>query len=127
MPGLPPLRRALAAGAGALCLATLASGCSHTMTERGHLVRLIVTEYRMNPASLRVPPGELTIVVRNMGRLTHNLVISRGDRAQAHTTPMPPGARPQLAVIVTSGRYVLASSLFSDGDLGFYAPLPVSG
>lgn len=103
-------------------------GCAHTADlGRGHLLRIAVTEWRMNPDRIRVRPGELTILVRNVGRLTHNLVVARDEQPQAHTTPIPPGARRQMTVILTPGTYTLNSSLFSDRALGLYGTLIVSG
>ena len=118
----------LASAAVALCLGAALAGCSHTVglgSER--VLRLALTEYRIHPDRVRVQAGELTIVVRNVGLLTHNLTISRGDQAQAQTTPIPPGSRRQLTVILTPGTYYLDSSLFSDRALGLYGTLVVTG
>src|SRR5947209_6837465 len=106
MPGARSSMRMLLQGAAGLCLAAALVGCSHTVSAgNSRVARLVLTEYRMNPGSLRVPPGELTIVVRNLGRLTHNLTISRDDQEQAHTMPLPPGSRSQLTVVLTPGSY----------------------
>jgi plastocyanin len=109
-------------------LAVCPAGCAHT-ANLGHVrvLRFAVTEYRMNPQSARVTAGRLTIVVRNVGRLTHNFVISKADQVQAQTTPVPPGTRTQLTVILTPGTYQINSSLFSDQALGLYGTLIVTG
>ena len=109
-------------------LIALGAGCSRTVAVgSGQVLHMALTEYRLNPDRVRVPAGELTIVVRNLGKLTHNLALSRNNQTQVQTKPIPPGSRAQLTVILTPGTYVLDSSLFSDQALGLYGTLIVTG
>ncbi len=110
-----------------LCLAGAMSACGQT-TNLGHtrVLRFALTEYRMNPQHVRVITGLLKLVVRNVGRLTHNFVIAQGDQVQAQTTPLPPGARAQLILFLPPGTYDLHSTLFSDQALGVYGTLVVT-
>src|SRR5690348_17114204 len=72
-----PMRRAIVAAAALLAAAPPLSGCGHTTTVgAGRTVAVALTEYRVRPQSVQAAAGELTIVVHNYGRLTHNLVVS---------------------------------------------------
>ena len=104
-----------------LALAQVAAGCSHvTRTGRRHRVSVALTEYRLHPQSIQVPAGKLMIAVSNFGRLTHNLVVSRGGQSVASTSPIAPGQSAKLTVLVKRGTYVMASTILSDQALGEY-------
>jgi hypothetical protein len=114
----------------AVCLSlTGAVAACGQSEDLGHtrVLRFALTEYRMNPQHVRVDGGQLTIVVRNVGRLSHNFVITRNDQVQARTTPLPPGSRTQLTLFLPPGTYDLHSTLFSDQALGLYGTLTVTG
>jgi plastocyanin len=112
-----------------LCL-TLAwplTGCGHT-EEVGadHTLSVALTEYRLNPQSARVAAGPLTVVVRNFGRLTHNLVISLNGQLAASTRPLAPGESAAITVTLAAGSYRMASTIQSDQALGAYGTLTVT-
>jgi hypothetical protein len=105
-----------------------ASGCGATARVAADgTLQIAVSEYRVTPQDVRAGAGVLTIVVHNDGRLTHNLVISRGGVVAASTTPIAPGQWTELEAALAPGRYLLASSLFSDQALGAYGTLNISG
>ena len=89
-------------------------------------VDLGVTEYRLNPQALRARAGKLTIVVRNYGRLTHNLVISREGQTMDSTGPLLPGEGAELPLDLAPGHYSMASTVLSDQALGAYGTLTVT-
>ena len=62
----------------------------------------------------------------NVGRLTHNLVISRAGVTQATMKPIGPGQSGRLTVSVTPGTYLLGSTLLSDEALGLYGHVTVT-
>ena len=70
--------------------------------------------------------GLVTIIVHNVGKLTHNLVITEGDQQIDGTPPIWPGATQQLLVALSPGTYTMASTLFSDQALGEYGTLTVT-
>ncbi len=72
---------------------------------------------------MQISQGPLTILVHNYGRLTHNLVISRGGQAQAITRPIWPGPTAELTLTLTPGSYLMASTILSDQTLGQYGTL----
>jgi hypothetical protein len=68
----------------------------------------------------------VTLVARNLGRLTHNFLVRQGSTNVAVTKAIPPGSSATLAVDLAPGRYTIASSLFDDQALGLYGSLTVS-
>ncbi|HEY8764547.1 MAG TPA: hypothetical protein VIM18_10165 [Solirubrobacteraceae bacterium] len=112
-----------------LCL-TLAwplTGCGHTLqVGSDHTLSVALTEYHLNPQSARVASGTLTIVVRNFGRLTHNLVISMNGQPAASTGPLAPGESAAITADLSAGSYQMASTSLSDQALGEYGTLTVT-
>lgn len=102
----------------AACSHTVAVGASRTVT-------IALTEYRLSPRNLQAAPGRLTIVASNHGREVHNLVVSQNGRGAGSTPPIWPGRSASLTVDLTKGTYTIASTLFSDQDLGEYGTLTV--
>ena len=101
-------------------------GCGPvTGVHAGATLAVAVSEYRVTPQDVRAPAGTLTIVVHNVGRLTHHLVLTQGGRTDASTEPIPPGHSASLIAYLTPGRYRLASTLFDDQALGAYGTLRV--
>jgi hypothetical protein len=118
---LSPRRWLLAALPG-LALA----GCGHVVhVGSGATLQIALNEYRVTPQNVRAASGPLTIVVRNDGRLTHDLVISQDGRQAAATEPLGPGQTTDLVATLTPGRYLMASTILSDQALGAYGTLDV--
>jgi hypothetical protein len=119
--------RMLLTGAASATLVVLAAGCSHTVAVgSARTLRLGLTEYRVVPQSVLAEPGELTLIVTNDGRITHNLAITVGGKVLEQTPPIPPGQSSELIVYLGKGSYVITSTLFSDQALGTYGTLKVS-
>jgi hypothetical protein len=74
---------------------------------------------------VRARAGALTIIVRNFGGLTHNLVISRGGQNQGATRPLGPGQTAVITLDLPRGRYQMASTILDDQALGTYGTLNV--
>jgi hypothetical protein len=122
MTGLRALATALLTGA----LALLA-GCGSTETlHRDRTLYVALTEYRVAPQSASVRAGDLTVFVQNYGRLTHNLMISRGGALVQVTRPLSPGQSAEIALTLTPGSYLIASTILSDQALGAYGTLRVT-
>jgi hypothetical protein len=110
----------------ALMLALAAAGCGHTRVIRSQgTLEVALTEYRLDPQSVSTRAGQLTIVVHNYGRLTHSFVLTRGTQQAGSTKPIWPGSTASLTIIVSRGRYVMASTLLADQVLGTYGTLSV--
>jgi hypothetical protein len=111
----------------ALALLAASAGCTHThVVGRNRLVRIAMTEYRLVPQSIRVRRGRLTIYAHNYGRLTHNLVVIRGQQTAGSTDPIQPGRTRQLILSLAPGRYLMLSTILSDRDLGIYGTVTVT-
>ena len=102
-------------------------GCGHTtVVGSDRTLQLALSEYRLNPQSVRVKSGPVTIVVHNYGRLTHNLVISQNGQWAGATKPLAPGQSTELSVTLPPGTYLMSSTILSDEALGEYGTLTVT-
>ncbi len=108
-------------------LLLLLAGCGQTdVIRRSRTVLVGLTEYRVAPQRVQISRGPVTILVHNYGRLTHNLVISRGTQTQASTRPIWPGQTAELTLMLAPGSYLMASTILSDQTLGEYGTLSVT-
>jgi hypothetical protein len=111
----------------ALMLACAASGCGHTQrVGSDRTLSVALTEYHLNPQSAQASAGPLTIVVRNYGRLTHNLVISLNGQPAGSTRPLAPGQSAAITLNLTRGSYQMSSTILSDQALGADGTLTVT-
>lgn len=118
--------RPLLTGAACAALAALLAGCGHTVSVGSlRTLRLALTEYRVVPQSVLAEPGQLTLIVSNDGRLTHDLAITSAGKVLDETPPIPPGGSSQLIVSLHRGSYVMTSTMFADQALGEYGTLKV--
>jgi hypothetical protein len=118
--------RKLPLAVASLAIALALSACAHTRTAgAGRTARIALTEYHLNPESIRASNGVLSIVVHNYGRLTHNLVVSADGQSVAGTGPIPPGQSAELDLNLAPGTYQMASTILSDEALGAYGTLTV--
>lgn len=104
------------------------AGCGQAVRVPGdRVLRVALSEYRVVPQSIQARPGQLTLIVQNDGRLTHNLaVISNAGDVLGQTPPIQPGQSADLFVTLGAGSYVISSTLFSDQALGEYGTLKVT-
>lgn len=110
-----------------VALVAIIYGCSNTtVVGADRTLEIALTEYRLNPQSVRVRAGQLTIVVHNYGRVAHNLAVSRGGQTTGETAPILPGASAELSLDLAPGQYLMTSTLFSDQILGQYGSLTVT-
>lgn len=105
----------------------LLSGCGHTRVIVGERTLYVsLTDYRVAPQSVRVSSGEVTILVHNYGRLTHNLVVSLDGRSTGSTRPIWPSQSAEMTLTLVPGTYLMASTILSDQALGEYGTLKVT-
>ncbi|MEA2189561.1 MAG: hypothetical protein QOK16_4572 [Solirubrobacteraceae bacterium] len=128
------MSRLTTASAALAAAALVLTGCggSTFKTDRPQL-KLIVDEYRIVPQDIVVKPGRMKFVVRNTGRLTHNLVIQIPPKNPDgkpvlvnRTTTMQPGqtAAP-IKVMLEPGEYRLVCTIANHDDLGQFGTLEV--
>jgi hypothetical protein len=129
--------RLTAAGLAATAIAL--AGCGEGRLHRTDrpILRLALDEYRIFPQNVSMRPGRIKIVVRNVGRLTHNLVIQRPPKeidGKPQEVPggrvksMQPGEAAQpIKVTLKRGTYRLVCTIANHDDLGQYGRLVVEG
>jgi len=112
--------------AASLMLAWLASGCGRApLAASGNVLRVALSDYRLSPRDTHADAGPLTILVHNYGRFPHNLALSAGGHLLEETKPLWPGESADLSVVLPRGKYLMASTLFSDQALGTFGTLNV--
>jgi hypothetical protein len=120
------MSRRSAAAAALVGLSLLLASCSHTQAlGRNGTIDIALTEYRLDPQSVRTSVRQLTIVVHNYGRMTHTFVLTRGGRSAGGTKPIWPGRSATLTLTLSPGTYLMASTILSDQALGTYGTLVV--
>ncbi len=131
--------RLAALGLAAALLAPAGCGGGDTFRTDRPLLELSLDEYRIVPQDVvaRPPRGRIKLIVRNTGRLTHNLVIQVppkevGDKPEevpgARVKSMQPGeAAEPIKVALPPGEYRLVCTIANHDDLGQYGKLIVEG
>ena len=131
------LRLLPTAALAALALALTACGDDGQFKTDRPILRLSLDQYRIVPQNIVVKQGRMKFVVRNTGRLTHNLVIQRPPKeidgkptevAGGRVKSMQPGEAAQpIKVTLKRGTYRLVCTIANHDDLGQYGKLVVEG
>jgi hypothetical protein len=126
-----------------LVAAALLAGCGGEpapVTDKDAILRVTLTEYRIEPQNITVQatarPMKVHVVARNEGHLTHNLVIEsiesageQGTGAQPivfmKTDTAHPGETVSKTAFLQPGRYRLTCSIGNHDNLGQYGRLVV--
>jgi plastocyanin len=115
-------------------LPLLAAGCgsSRAVPVQNRTVGVKLDEYRITPEKMTAPAGELRIIARNRGRLTHNVVVetivkSPEDQPQilGRVDTLHPGERAETHITLKRGTYRLVCTIGNHDDLGQYGTLVV--
>jgi uncharacterized cupredoxin-like copper-binding protein len=120
----------------AACSAIALAGCGSDepyVPASGRTVTLRLDEYRVLPQRITVRAGNVRIVGRNTGRLTHNVAVVQfkrplGDeqeRQYGRTPTAHPGQRVETTVRLRPGKYRLACTIANHDNLGQYGELKV--
>jgi hypothetical protein len=122
-------------GATLAAAALVAAGCGGepAVDDPDGVLRVALTEFRVEPGAVRTRAGRVRLRMVNRGRLTHNLAVV--------TVPEPGGDEEELGRTDTAfpgqavterepiklrpGRYRLACTLANHDNLGQYAELEV--
>ena len=132
-----PSLRARSAAPVALALVTVLTGCGGDEVVRveGDTVRLRVDEYRILPREVAVAGPRVNVVLRDTGRLTHNVKVFSTTREDREGKPIEVGGTPTAhpgetvseTMRLRPGRYRIACSIANHDDLGAHATLVVAG
>lgn len=110
-----------------LVLALLLGGCSggSPVPVRNRTIGLKLDEYRIIPQNVTAPAGRLRIIVRNRGRLTHNIVVQTipkdpndQPKVLGRTPTVHPGQRAETHIFLRPGKYQLACTIGNHNVLG---------
>jgi hypothetical protein len=109
-----------------MALACALAGCTRThVVGAVPTLRVALTEYRINPQRVLAHAGQLTLLVHNYGRRTHDLELSLGGVSAGGSKPIQPGAFQKVIVYLVPGHYRMASTILTDEALGAYGTLDV--
>jgi len=107
--------------------ALLVTACGHTeVAGSGRTVHVQLSEYRLQPQSIRVSRGLVTIIVHNHGLLDHNLALYQNGETVDSINPLGPGETSQMTLFLSPGTYSMASTVLSDQSLGASGTLRVT-
>jgi uncharacterized cupredoxin-like copper-binding protein len=119
---------------GALALAGC-GGSAKPVDAPGRTIRITADEYRLRPQEIRIQAGgPVHIVVRNEGRLTHNVAVETWNPppgVQPHRYGRSDTAQPgqtvheQRPFRLKPGRYRLACLIANHDSLGMWGELTV--
>jgi len=111
----------LAVGAGA-------AGCGdpEPVPVQNRTIGLKLDEYRILPPAVSAPAGPLRLIIRNLGRLTHNVQVETiprlGSTKQpsviARTATVHAGERAEVRFTIRPGTYRLRCTIGNHDDLG---------
>jgi len=88
-------------------------------TAAGVTVNVKEVEYKITLSPARVHHGAVTLVVKNAGKIPHNLTIQGGK----HTPNIGPGKTAKLTITLKKGAYTLYCSVPGHRQLGMVAKL----
>jgi uncharacterized cupredoxin-like copper-binding protein len=121
-----------AAAIAAAALALVSCGGGEVVRTDRPILRITLDEYRIMPQNVEVKAGRVKLVVRNAGRLTHNLAIQIPNGPGGKPTPvarvatMQPGQTAEpIKVTLAPGDYRLACTIANHDDLGQFGTLKV--
>jgi uncharacterized cupredoxin-like copper-binding protein len=110
-------------------------GCGETKVFRTDrpILRITLDEYRIVPQNVSVKAGRLKFVVRNAGRLTHNLVVQVPPKRirdrpveVGRVGTMHPGEKGRpVKLDLQPGEYRLVCTIANHDDLGQFGTLEV--
>ena len=121
-----------AAALAAVALALGGCGGDEVFRTDRPVLRITLDEYRIMPQNVEVKAGRMKVVVRNAGRLTHNLAIQVPHGPGGKPTPvarvatMQPGQTADpIKITLAPGEYRLACTIANHDDLGQFGTLKV--
>jgi hypothetical protein len=111
----------------AACLVTVVAGCGKPPEiVHGKTFHLTLSDYSISPSNIQAPPGQYTVIVRNLGQRTHDVVVTlNGIQVGATVKPLFPGQKSSFPLTLVPGTYRLASAILNDQALGQYGSLYV--
>ena len=128
------MSRSTTAAAAFAAIALVLGGCGGADAYRTDrpVLRITLDEYRIVPQNIEVEPGRIKLVVRNAGRLTHNLVVQVPEGPDGKPAPigrvatMQPGQTAEpVKITLARGEYRTVCTIANHDDLGQFGTLKV--
>jgi plastocyanin len=104
------------------------AGCGEPAIEpvENRTIGLRLDEYRIVPKRVSAPAGQLRLIIRNIGILTHNVVVETipkvgsDDRPEEiiRTSTVHPNQRAEVTFTIQRGTYRLVCTIANHDDLG---------
>ena len=108
--------------------AVVLAGCGEPaiVPVENNTIGLKLDEYRILPKRVSAPAGELRLIVRNIGTLTHNVAIETipkvgsddGPEQIVRTETVHPNQRAEVTFTIQPGTYQLVCTIANHDDLG---------
>lgn len=118
-----------------LAVAAFAGGCGdpEPVAVENRTIGLRLDEYRIMPRAVAAPAGQLRLIMRNLGILTHNVrvetvrPVGSDEPAEiiATTETVHEGERTEVTFDIQPGTYRLVCTIGNHDDLGQVAELVV--
>ncbi len=89
-------------------------------------VEIKFIEYELRPNRLIVPPGEISFVLRNIGRFTHDFRVE-GQGVDVRTPKFAPETTQRAQVTLKPGEYQISCPLSNHAERGMVGTLIVQG
>jgi uncharacterized cupredoxin-like copper-binding protein len=112
-------------GGGTQAQSTVPATTSAGNTSR--VVTITATEFKFTPSTTSFGPGSYRFVLKNAGKISHDLVISGPQVNNAQTPVIGPGKTAAIRVALTSGTYELYCSVPGHKAAGMDLKIKVSG
>jgi len=98
-----------------------------TTPTAGHTIAVSETEFKIATLSTKLTPGNYTFVVKNAGKLAHDLVFEGPNVSGHEGTPLiQPGGTAKVTVSLTKGDYTLYCSVDGHRAAGMVTKITVS-
>jgi len=111
-----------------LAAATGAAGCGdpEPVPVQNRTIGLRLDEYRIVPQAVSAPAGQLRLIIRNVGKLPHNVQVQTipdvgsedPPEVIARTATVHAGDRAEVRFAIEAGRYRLVCTIGNHDDLG---------
>lgn len=92
---------------------------------RDGIVEIELDDFLIRPQQVRAPPGELTFVVTNHGRLGHNFRLRSRTGEPVSIATRLPGAGARETVTLAAGEYKMLCTVANHEQLGMTGRLVV--
>jgi plastocyanin len=89
-------------------------------------VTITETEFKLDPATVTVKPGSLTVIAKNGGQFSHDLhIVDSSNKEVGATSVLAAGASGQFTATLTAGTYTMFCAIDSHRARGMEGKITV--